>query len=85
MSFKIITNFNLGETIIIHALSCSAYFILNGSPRYFSKTIREGSASVHFLNSQALENTVNFFQLDINPEKLRELFFKKIEQVQNGK
>ena len=69
---------NLGEALIIHALSCARY-ALTSTPAYkFTKKHHEGEQGVLFLKGSSLEHVIIFFNLPVDADKLRNLFYYKV-------
>ena len=69
----------LGEQLLIHTLSCACYFLSN-SPTYNSKTFREGSTSLNYVNNSGIETMINYFQLNLDSNKIKTLFFMKVNE-----
>jgi hypothetical protein len=69
----------LGETIIVHSLS-NARIVVSKTPVYLhTKYLREQEGCLNFICGEELDYTIKYFRLDLNAEKLRQLFWEQIE------
>lgn len=69
---------SLGEAIIINALS-SALYILTTINGYTTRRTIEARHCLLFVEKGGLDNTINFFQLELDPDRLRTEFFRCVE------
>ena len=70
---------NLGERLLISTLS-SAYYALTKHPIYKNaKRYQDGSDSLSYILNGGLDKTIGLFGLDLDPDRLKELFFFYVE------
>ena len=76
---KIQGYYDLGERLLIDTLS-SAYYALTKNPIYKNaKRYKEGSDSLSYVLGGGLDKTIDLFGLDLDPGRLKELFFFYVE------
>ena len=72
---------NVGNTIIYRAFSSAYYVLTTEIERPNTKRHREFFDCLFYIQGSGLENTINYFKLNLDAEDLRGYFFYEVRRL----
>ena len=77
--YKAVNVGSLGEAVLVNTLSSAYYALTKSQAERIGKRIKEGKECLALIQNSGIHQITQIFGLDIDPEKLEQLFFYYVD------